>query len=63
MWGQEFLWFFAIFHQEFRKNGCVPLFTHEAAQSVVYSAFADILSRPLPSRLRRLTQSGMSPPN
>ena len=20
MWGQEFLWFFAIFHQEFRKN-------------------------------------------
>ena len=20
MWGQEFIWFFAIFHQEFRKN-------------------------------------------
>ena len=20
MWGQEFLWFFAIFYQEFRKN-------------------------------------------
>jgi hypothetical protein len=20
MWQQEFIWFFAIFHQEFRKN-------------------------------------------
>jgi hypothetical protein len=28
-----------------------------------YPAFADILSRPLPSRLRRQTQSVMSPPN
>ena len=30
---------------------------------VVYPALADILSRPLPSRLRRLTQPVTSPPN
>ena len=23
MWQQEFLWFFTIFHQEFRKNNAI----------------------------------------
>lgn len=23
MWQQEFIWFFAIFHQEFRKNNAI----------------------------------------
>src|SRR5215467_3126135 len=32
-------------------------------RKVAYPAAADIVSRPLPSRLRRLTQPVMSPPN
>jgi hypothetical protein len=47
MWQQEFIWFFAIFHQEFRKNNpiavtdCVKLYL--IFRWIVYDLLREIL--------------------